>query len=334
MADRKLNLYAADIAPNDKIEGSFLVKRKYFGIGKTGKHWLSLTLLDKSGEIDGRIWDDAETANDEIEQGDYVMLEGIGTRFMDKVQLKVTHWQQLDRRHVDPADYLPVGTADQKVVVARLDELLAEMKEPHLAMLLQDYRADPVFMEGFQAAPAAKTVHHAYIGGLLDHTVSMMEMAKVLVRHYRQVGQGPLNEDLIVAGAFLHDSGKVWELSREPGFGYTDAGQMIGHIQLGLEEMNRRIQTLGEFPEALQQHLAHLILSHHGEFAWGAPVLPKTLEALVLHAIDNLDSRVQIFNEAVATPRQKNSKVSLGATIFVPALDRHILVRSWEPEAG
>lgn len=325
----KLNLYAADIAPNDQIAGSFLVKRKFLGIGKTGKPWLSLTLMDKTGEIDGRIWESAEDANRKIEQGSYLMLEGIGTQYMDRTQLKIGKWRILSKEEINPSDYLPVSGSNQANVLERMDALIASVQDPWIAALFKNYRSDSVFVNRFCQAPAAKSVHHAFIGGLLEHTVSMMELALVVADHYNRLGIGPVHRDLLLAGTFVHDVGKIDELSTEPGFPYTDAGQMIGHMYLGLEDCNRRADSIDGFPAELKMHLGHLIVSHHGELQFGAGRRPKTLEAMILHAIDSMDSRVQIFIEAVNRDAGREGQ-DANWTQYVAPLDRYLLRKPYK----
>lgn len=313
---------AAEIRPNTRVHGTFLVRRKIRGVGKTGKPWLQLILGDKTGSIDGRIWENADSLDAQISENSIVDVEGHSVQFMDHVQLKITRLT-LNQANLNPTDFLPQSAQAPERLRAGLFEQLALLQEPWLRKLLKHYLDDGKWFAQFLRAPAAKTVHHAYLGGLAEHTLSMMILARRVAEHYLAAGAKPLNTDVLVLGAFLHDSGKVEELSTEAGFAYTTPGRLIGHITLGLDRLDAAVRALSGFPPDLYMHLRHLILSHHGEYEYGSPRRPKTLEGLLLHFIDNIDARVAIFLQAITQPSGNDPDW----TGLEPTLGRHIYRR-------
>lgn len=291
---------AAELRAGDRIRGRFLVRRTHLGVGRTGRPWLQLWLGDRTGVVDGRVWDDAEAAARGIKEGDVVDVEGVGVLHLDKTQLKILGWQPVA---ADPAlveSLLPQSGMSAAQREAALRGELGLLRNPWLLRLSESMLADREWLQAFLRAPAAKAVHHAWLGGLAEHTVSMMKLCRSVAAHYRDLGVTPLDVDLCVAGAFLHDIGKVEELSAEGAFEYTDAGRLIGHIVLGLDRLDAAIGAVSGFPAELRQHLRHLVLSHHGEYEFGSPRRPKTIEAQILHFVDNLDARVEMFRFAIA----------------------------------
>lgn len=323
---------ASEVREGQRIRGRFLVRRKKRGVGRTGKAWLQVILGDQTGSLDGRIWDDADAYDLEISENDVIEVEGRGVRFMDRIQLKILRAERITGADVDPADYLP---RSERSASERLEELRLErerMTHAWLRRLFDAYLEDEDWIGRFLRAPAAKSVHHAYVGGLSEHTLSMMALVRDIARHYETLGVEPLNVDLAVMGAFLHDTGKLDELSADEGFAYTDVGRLIGHITLGLDELERKLARIEGFPEDLRLHLRHLVLSHHGEYVYGSPRRPKTVEALLLHFVDNMDARVEIFRQAIA-----NAAPDGDWTGFEPYVDRHIFRRPLsedEPPVG
>lgn len=309
---------AARLQPDLRVSATYLVRRKVRGVGKTGKSWLQLILGDRSGTVDARVWDNADQVDREIQENDVVQVEGQTVRFMDQVQLKVFKLKR--DPDANPEDYLPRGRYDAETLREAYAAEFAAITNPWVRRLLEAYLEDTEWWRRFVRAPAAKSVHHAYIGGLAEHTLSMLRLARMVGEHYRALGVAPLSVDTLVAGAFLHDSGKMEELDTDAGFEYTDAGRLLGHIVIAVERLGERLRAIEGFPAELALHLKHLILSHHGELEYGSPTRPMTLEAMILHFIDNLDARVEIFSAAI-----KNSAPGLGNwTGYEPAVSRYI----------
>lgn len=314
---------AADVGSGTAVDSVFLVKGKFLGFGKTQKAWLSVTLGDASGEVDGRVWDNAEEAAAQFEEGSYVRVQGSAVSYMDKIQIRLSKWSVVPASEIDPALFTPASGRPMGEILARIQAVFDTVRDPYLKQLLLAYQSDAKFWDAFVRVPAAKTIHHAYLGGLAEHTASMLELAAMVSDHYLRLAVGPLNRDMVIVGTLLHDSGKVLELSADAGFQYTGEGRLLGHIYLGARELERKVAAIAGFPEALLDELVHMILSHHGELEFGSPKRPKTLEALILTYVDNLDSKVQTYLDAVAKePAQAQW------TQFVPSLQRYLYRRT------
>jgi len=275
------------------VEDVFAVTRKSLLTSSRDQPYLRLTLADRSGEIEGFVWENAEDFSTRFDAGDLVSLAARVQLRNGAAQLRVDSLQRVADRElegIDPRDFLPgldVPTCQR--LWTEITTLLSEVEHPALAHLLASFTDDPKFQAAFLDAPAAKGFHHAYVGGLVEHTAGVVRLARDLAgRHYPE----RLNRELLLAGAFLHDIGKVYELERKPGFAYTDEGAMVGHIVIGARMVRERAAKIPGFPEALLLHLEHLILSHHGEKQWGAAADPQTLEAIALHYLDNLDAKL------------------------------------------
>jgi len=274
------------------VEDVFAVTRKSLLTSSRDQPYLRLTLADRTGEIEGFIWDNAEDFSTRFDAGDLISVAARVQLRNGAAQLRVDAAQRVadrDAEGIDPRDFLPgldVPTCQR--LWADVGALLAEVRHPALAQLLAAFTGDPQFQTAFLDAPAAKGFHHAYVGGLLEHTTGVLRLALDLARRYPE----RLNQDLLLAGAFLHDIGKIHELARKPGFAYTDEGAMVGHIVIGARMVREQAARIPRFPETLLLHLEHLILSHHGEKQWGAAADPQTLEAIALHYLDNLDAKL------------------------------------------
>lgn len=315
-----VTIAATDLRPNTRVCGTFLVRQKRRGVGRTGKPWLQLVLGDRTGTIDARIWENADSYDASIPERVLVDVEGQGVEFNGRTQLRITRIT-LHPAEVDTTEWLPRSNLDPVDVETALRDHQQRLTSAMLQRLVGLYLDDREWLHAFCRAPAARTVHHAEIGGLAAHTLSMMQLAYLVCDHYRQQGV-VVDRDLVVVGALLHDSGKVEELSVEQSFEYTDVGRLLGHIQLGIDRLDRAVAAIDDFPEPLHLHLRHLILSHHGEYEYGSPRRPKTLEAMLLHQIDMLDSRVGIVTQAMQSAGDETW------TGVVPALNRHLMTRS------
>lgn len=289
MAD-ETKVFVSEISHDDQVVSVFLCRKKSSLVGKTGLPYLSLTLTDKTGNIDAKVWDNVESLSDSFKEGDYVRIKARATTYNGKIQLRVSDIKSTPDKNIDPSDYLPTGPHDTGLMLEELRGIVEELENKYIKELIFSFLDDEEFLKRFILAPAAKEIHHPYLGGLLEHTLSLAKVARLLCSHYSQ-----LDFSLLMAGVFLHDVGKVRELLYERTIGYSDRGRLIGHISLGVEMANERIAGLPGFPDELKTLISHLILSHHGSLEFGSPKRPKIIEAYALSVIDDLDARIFSF---------------------------------------
>jgi len=290
--------YIADYEPNQTVDDLFLVRQKEIRPKKTGGEYLFTVLTDKTGSLSAFMWDNVDTFRQRFEVDDFVHVLGVTKDYNRSLQITVHKIQRVDPAAVDLQDFIRCSPHNPDENLARLIGLIqTEVDEPHLRQLLQNIFTDPQVQKRFKQCPAAKSLHHAYIGGLLDHTLSVMELCLPLCRHYPS-----LNRGLLLAGAALHDLGKIDELHWGKNIDYTDEGRLVGHITMEAIYLDRKIREVPDFPQSLRMELLHLVVSHHRELEYGSPKRPKTLEALVLSYLDDLDAKLQTFQEAIAQP--------------------------------
>jgi 3'-5' exoribonuclease len=273
---------------NSIITSSFVVVSKQVKPKKTGEPYLALTLGDRTGQIEAKMWDNVEDSMGTFEQDDFLKIKGLINRYNQRFQLTIHKLRKMEDTEVDFGDYLPKGNKDIGKLWHMLGEFVASIQDPHLRPLLEAFMADPVIAHAYRNAPAAKTLHHAYIGGLLDHVVSLLRSCDLVCRNYPHV-----NRDLVLAGAFFHDIGKIHELTYARSFSYSTRGQLLGHMIIELEMLQQKLALLPDFPAGLKTLLEHLIISHHGQYEFGSPKLPMFPEALLLHYMDDLDSKME-----------------------------------------
>ncbi len=279
--------FAKDIQERDWVETPFLVREKITAMAKNGKPYLTLKLMDRSGEVEGRVWDRVEEFSAGFEKDDFVLVKGKASVYLGKMQLVVQELVRVSDEKVDIGDYLPVAERKPEEMVADLRSRVDSLRDPYLKGLMKAFVEDGEFLADYQTAPAAKTMHHVYLGGLLEHSLAVADLAEDICRRYPG-----LNRDLLVTGALLHDVGKVAELSYERAFDYTDEGKLLGHIVMGVELVEEKIRQVPGFPPLTRTLLKHLLLSHHGQYEFGSPKRPKTLEAVILNFLDDLDSKI------------------------------------------
>ena len=273
---------------NTIVTSSFVVVSKQVKPKKSGEPYLALTFGDRSGQIEAKMWDNVEEAMGTFEQDDFVKVKGLLNRYNQRFQLTIHKLRKMEDSEVDFGDYLPNGNKDIDELWRTLGEFVASIKNPHLRPLLEAFMADTEIARAYRNAPAAKTLHHAYIGGLLDHVVSLFRSCDLICRNYPQA-----NRDLVLAGAFLHDIGKIHELTYARSFSYSTRGQLLGHMIIELEMLQQKLVLFPDFPDGLKTLLEHLIISHHGQYEFGSPKLPMFPEALLLHYMDDLDSKME-----------------------------------------
>ena len=312
--------YIADCSrsENKVITSSFVVAAKQVKPKKTGEPYLALTLADRTGQIEAKMWDNVAEAIDAFEQDDYIKVKGLINRYKNHFQLTIHKLRKLAEAEVEFADYLPKTSQDVEQLWQVIADFVAGFQNPHLRALVQAFMADPEIAAGYKNAPAAKTLHHAFIGGLLEHVVSLFRSCDLMCRNYPQI-----DRDLLLTGAFLHDIGKIHELSYHRSFSYTTRGQLLGHMIIELEMLQQKIAQLPGFPGELKVLLEHLIISHHGEYAFGSPKLPMFPEALMLHYLDDLDSKM----ESMRAHFEREAGLEGAWTGYNPSLSRPLLKR-------
>lgn len=283
-------VFIAELVDGEPVTSYFLAKQIQVRQRRGGGPYLTMVLADRTGELPAVMWEGVDQLEASLSDGDIVKVQAALGAYHGAPQLTVSRVRKAAPDEISLDEYLPRTERDPAALLAALDAAVESIEEPHLKRLLQELFADPAIRAGFTAAPAAKAIHHAVLGGLLEHTVSVVGLCRVLADYYPAV-----NRDLLVTAGILHDLGKIQELTWDRLFDYTDAGRLLGHITLGTLIVEERIRAIPEFPAALANSLLHCILSHHGELEWGSPKRPKTLEAIVLHYAENLDGKVNAF---------------------------------------
>lgn len=284
------DFYVRDSAQheNQTITTTFVVASKQIKPKKTGELYIAMTLADRTGQIEAKVWDNVQDVLDVFDQDDFVKVKGLLNKYNNRFQLTVHKIRKCEEHEVDFSDYLPKTDKDIDRLWATLREYIDSFKNEHLKALIHAFMDDPEIETRYKNAPAAKTLHHAFVGGLLDHVVSLFSVCDLAARNYPQI-----DRDLLLSGAFLHDIGKIYELSYARSISYTTSGQLLGHMIIELEMLKEKVGKVPEFPDELKILLEHMIISHHGQYEFGSPKLPMFPEALMLHYLDDLDSKME-----------------------------------------
>ncbi len=290
------DIFVSDLQANQTVTSTFLVKSKEVRSKKTGEPYLSLTLADKSGEVDAKMWDNVAEVEATFDRDDFIKVKGSVQVYRSKPQLTIHKLRRCQDGEVDSTDYFPKSSKDVELMFEELLNIVDRIDNYHLRELLMSFLADENFALKFKQAPAAKTLHHAWLGGLLEHTLSLCKLCVLVAEHYSEI-----NLDLLLTGAILHDVGKTEELSYHRSFAYTSQGQLLGHMILELEMVSEKIAQVEGFPRELKALVQHMIISHHGEYEFGSPKLPMFPEALILHCLDNLDSKLEAMKTILRT---------------------------------
>ena len=312
--------FLCDLSDGDTYHDVLLVRDKQVRVNRAGQKFLQLELDDRSGSIAARHWNTTDGEAASFQAGDFLLVDGTVQLFQGQLQLIIHAFRRQDSELVRLIDFLPATDKDVDDMERRLRGLLEEIRDPGLQAITRAYLMDDAFMSGFRHAPAGIRQHHAYLGGLLEHVLNMMEVAARIADLYPG-----MNHDLLRVGIFLHDSGKVRELHYDRLFGYSDEGQLHGHLVQGVEMLNEKLplaqEILGDsLPASLVNEIKHLILSHHGTYEFGSPRLPMTPEAIALHHLDNLDAKVHNFQQRIRDNSDPNSRW----TMYDPQLGRRI----------
>jgi 3'-5' exoribonuclease len=301
---------------NKIITSNFVVVSKQIKPKKTGEPYLALTLGDRSGQLEAKMWDNVEEVLNAFEQDDFLKIKGLVNKYKNRFQLTIHKLRKLGESEIEFSDYLPKTTRNIDELWQTLTDFVASFQNLYLKSLVQAFMSDPEIAAAYRNAPAAKTLHHAYIGGLLDHVVSLFRSCDLVCRNYPQV-----NRDLLLTGAFLHDIGKIHELAYNRSFSYTTRGQLLGHMIIELEMLQAKLALVPDFPVELKTLLEHLIISHHGEYEFGSPKLPMFPEALLLHYMDDLDSKM----EAMRAHFEREADLESPWTSYNASLGRPLL---------
>jgi len=296
-------MFVSNIKDRSQVDAVFLVREKITAMAKNGKPYLTLKLMDKTGEVEGKVWDKVDELSAAFNKDDFVAVRSKATVYLGKMQLVIAELKKVPDEAVALADFLPEAARAIGEMAGELAALLATLSDQHLKRLLAAFFDDAAFMALYSSAPAAKGMHHVYLGGLLEHSLAVARLVDRIAPLYEG-----LNRDLLVAGALLHDVGKVREMTYSRSFDYTDEGKLLGHITIGVEMIQEKIAAIAGFPQELAMLLKHMLLSHHGQYEFGSPKRPKTVEATILNYLDDLDSKINGIRSHIGKETESSSR--------------------------
>ena len=307
--------FVSSLQDGQSVTTHFLVCVKEIRATRDGKSYLRLELGDATGRVEARMWDGFDRMASSFERDDFVKVQARVENYRNKLQLAIEKIRRAEESEVDPADFFAHTKEDVDEMYAKLLSIVASVGNPWLRRLLDSVVQDPEIMPRLKRAPAAKVMHHAYYGGLLEHVLSLSNLCRVVLGHYPEA-----DADLLLSGAVLHDIGKLKELRYERSLGYTDEGQLLGHILIEYELVTKKIDAIEGFPPALKTLVQHMLVAHHGQYEFGSPKLPMFREALLLHYLDDLDSKMGAIRVALDTDQGDGNW-----TAFSGALERRLL---------
>jgi len=307
------SIFVRDFKVGNRIADFFVLRKKELK-EYDGQKFLKLELGDKSGRVDAVMWDDAEKFYPRAEVGNIIQVKGSVTTYKDSMQIKLESFKKAEGK-IELSDFLPTSEKDVEELFSKLKEIAFSVENRYLKALLENLFDDSALMEKFKQAPGGKLWHHSYLGGLLEHTLRVAQICQKASDLYELV-----DRDLIITGALVHDIGKISQYSTTGFIDYSDEGRLVGHIVSGYEMIARRIEKIKDFPEKLSLKLRHLILSHQGQLEMASPVVPQTLEAIILHHADEMDAKAGAFTHIIKRDKYKNKEWS----DFVPLIQRFI----------
>lgn len=314
--------FVSELADKQSIESVFLVREKHFGTGKNGKNFLSLQLGDRSGAIDSRVWENAEAAQLIVQTGDVVRVKGAIQTFQGRLQLIVHKVDKLDASQIEGDLLIAASRRSPDTMLSELDQLVDQLEAGPVRDLLQATLMEPEVRKRLRTHPAAKTIHHAYRSGLLEHILSISKLMNLIHGHYTSEGV-QLDRSLLVFGAIFHDIGKLWELEGEGPYAYTDRGRLLGHMSIAVELIEKKSVDIAELNDRLKDKLKHIVLSHHGRLEYGSPKEPMFLEALIVAMVDDFDSKVNAISQFVENEKASGAEWSR----LHPQMNRFFLLR-------
>ncbi len=303
--DFMIKIFVKDIKDKDLVESVFLVRQKASPLAKNGKPYLALMLADKTGSLDGRMWDNVEGVLPTFQQDDFVRVKGVANLYQKRLQLVISQIEKITKKDVKIEDFLLSSQFDAEVMFKNLMMIVAGIKNKYIKQLITETLEDPEIKPRYMKCPAARSIHHAWVGGLLEHTLSICKIMLFMGTHYENV-----DVSLLIFGAIFHDIGKLWELDFDTNTSYTNAGKLIGHLVMGAELVERKTKTIKNFPDDLKIVCKHIVLSHHGKLEYGSPKLPQTLEAYIVSSIDELDSKITALQTFMAGEKAKSASAS------------------------
>lgn len=316
-------IFVKDLQDKQTVVSLFLVKEKNLQSGKNGRAYMSLFLSDKTGFIDARVWDNVEDLDRLFQSGDIVKVKGQIQLFQTRRQFIVHKIERADKDEYDAEDFISKSKVAPEDLLRQLMQICDSIFDPHIQQLTHSVLSDPSIRERLLISPAAKTIHHAKVGGLLEHIVSICKLMEFMASHYPQ-----LNRDLLIFGAIFHDIGKIWELNVGDGIQYTDEGRLIGHLVISVELIERKASKIFGFPDYLKMLLKHIVLSHHGQLEYGSPKRPKFLEAMVVAMIDDLDSKIDTVTSLLQESESWTRYSSLFDRYFYTRVKDHVQVEN------
>jgi 3'-5' exoribonuclease len=299
------NQFVKNLKVGSELIELFVLRKKELKETFEGQRFLKLELGDKTGRIDGVAWDNPGELYDQAETGDIVKIKGWVTTYKEVLQIKVERLKKASEGETDISDFLPTADKDIDTLFQEFKQVSATIENKHLNKLMQHILEDPSITEELKKAPGGKLWHHTYVGGLLEHTLKVADICEEAAKSYELI-----NRDLLITGALLHDLGKIRGYSSKGFFDYTDEGRLIGHIISGIELVAQKLGKIEDFPADLALQLKHLIISHHGELEFASPVVPMTIEAIILHHADELDAQVNAFSRIIKTQKAKGKRWS------------------------
>jgi len=288
--------FITDIKAGDRVDDIFVLSEKILSQKRDGNNFLNVTLSDKTGTIKGVVWDNVDQIAAGITSGDFTLVNGSVGDYRGTLQVVIKKMEPISPDMIDPSDFLPQTSRDIEGMLERLMKITETIKTDYLKALIDTFFKDKEFVNKFKTAPAAKKMHHAYIGGLLEHTLSMVSLAEKIAGHYSGI-----DRDLLLSGTVLHDIGKIDEFEYQFKIDYSDKGRLLNHIVIGLKMVDDKLSGIEHFPEDQMLLLKHLIVSHHGTREFGSPEPPKTIEAVLLNYIDEIDSKVNGIRDFIAS---------------------------------
>jgi 3'-5' exoribonuclease len=310
----------AALSDKEQVDSFYLVREKNLAVGKNGRSFLTLQLADSSGAIDSKAWDNVEQTAVDAEVGQVVKIKGQVQVYQGRKQLIIHKLEKIDQAQIDISNFVAHSTQDPKVMFAKLLEIVRTLGNDSIRQLIISCLEDPELKPMLMQAPAAKTIHHAWVGGLLEHTLSIAQLMDFIGRHYSF-----LNRDLLIFGAIFHDIGKVWELSWEHGIAYTNRGRLVGHMEMACELIDRKSQKILGFDPSLTDILKHIVLSHHGRLEYGSPKTPQFLEAMVVAMIDDFDSKISTVKTLIDNDRNAAARTDIAWSRYSELFDRYFM---------
>ncbi len=305
--------FVRELKPDEVSTAVFLVSTKEVRQKRTGEPYLALVLSDRTGEIDSKMWDNVGEIVETFERDDFIKVKGLMQLYNNRPQFTIHKLRRVEDHEVDFRDFFPASRQDPEAMWKELREMVCAISNRHIRELLNAFLDDPDVAARYQVAPAAKSIHHAFRSGLLEHVLSLLKLAKLVGGHYDSV-----DVDLLSAGIVLHDIGKIYELSYDRGFGYSTEGQLLGHIAIAIRMIADKMRAFPDFPVELRNLIEHMVLSHHGQLEFGSPKLPIFPEALLLHYLDDMDSKMECMRALIDRDPQSEGYFSA----YSPSLGR------------